>query len=108
MSKALRRLPLYAVAAGALLSVAPPAAAAPQTHTVVVDKMKFAPVPAVRRGDTILWVNRDILRHSATSPGHFDVDLPPNSKVAMKVTAAGSFAFVCKYHPGMRGVLTVR
>jgi plastocyanin len=108
MTKAAWRLPLCAIAAGALLPVSIPAAAAPQTHVVIVDKMKFGPVPAVARGDTILWVNRDILRHSATSSGHFDVDLPAGAKVRMKVTAAGSFPFVCKYHPGMRGVLKAK
>jgi plastocyanin len=108
MTKAAWRLPLCAAAAGALLLAIPPAAAAPQTHMVIVDKMKFGPVPAVMRGDTILWVNHDILRHSATSAGHFDVDLPPGAKVRMKVTATGRFAFLCKYHPGMKGVLSVR
>ena len=37
-----------------LLLIAPPAAAAPQTHVVVMEKMKFGAIPAVRAGDIIL------------------------------------------------------
>ncbi len=98
---------IASTAASLLLST--PAAAAPQTHTVVIDKMKFGPVPAnVRRGDTILWVNRDIFKHTATAANKsFDVDLPPGTQKRMIVRSSGSIAFICKYHPGMRGVLRV-
>ena len=76
---------------------------------VVMDKMKFLSVPAsVRRGDVILWENRDMFRHSATAKnGAFNVDLAPGAKGKTVVQKAGSVAFVCKYHPGMRGVLKV-
>jgi plastocyanin len=76
---------------------------------VVIDKMKFGPMPAnVHAGDTIVWDNRDIFRHSATAKnGSFDVDLPAKSKARMVLKTAGTFAFTCKYHPGMRGTLIV-
>ena len=103
-----RRTPLLAAAAWALLSVPLPAAAAPRSHVVVVDKMKFGPLPQVlRKGDIIIWDNRDMFRHSATANGRFDVDLPAGKAVKMRVTASGTFAFVCKYHPGMKGILRV-
>lgn len=100
-------LPLMPVAA--LLLYAPPATAAPRTHVVLIDKMKFGPVPArVRPGDRITWVNRDVFRHTATARnGSFGIDLPPKAKATMVVRSAGSFAFFCKYHPGMTGVLKV-
>ena len=88
----------------------PLAAAAPHTYTVVIDKLKFGPVPAaVHPGDTIIWVNRDFLRHSATATNHsFDVDLPAGAKVKMVVKSRGRIPFVCRYHPGMRGTLLVQ
>ena len=89
---------------------APPAiAAAPQTHVVVIDKMKFGPVPAtVRAGDVILWVNRDLFRHTATARNRsFDVDLAPGAKARTRVKAGGAVAFYCKYHPGMTGKLSI-
>ena len=93
----------------AALLLAASAEAAPRTHLVTIDKMKFLSVPAgVRRGDVILWENRDMFRHTATAKnGAFNVDLPPGSKGKTVVQQVGSVAFFCKYHPGMRGVLKV-
>jgi plastocyanin len=105
------RMPVALIASTAALLLLPPqtAAAAPQTHVVVIDKMKFGALPAqVRRGDSIVWVNRDMFRHSATAANKsFDLDLPPSSHRKMVVTSSGAIAFTCKYHPGMRGVLRV-
>jgi plastocyanin len=101
---------LLLVPAAALLFVAPNAvAAAPQTHTIVMDKMKFGPVPAnIKAGDSILWVNRDMFRHTATAKdGSFNIDLAPGAKGKTVVRKAGTIAFLCKYHPGMRGVLRI-
>lgn len=103
-----RPFPLLAAAAWALLSSPCPAAAAPRSHTIVIDKMKFGPAPAgVHKGDLVIWDNRDMFRHSATAKGSFDVDLPAGKKVTMRAGASGRFAVVCKYHPGMRAVLEV-
>ena len=104
----LRGLALAPVAA-LLLLAPPPAAAASRTHTVVIDKMKFGALPAnLKSGDTILWVNRDMFRHTATAKnGSFNLDLPAGAKGKTVVRKAGVTPFVCKYHPGMRGVLRV-
>jgi len=105
-----RRNPFLAAGLGALLPFAPAAAAAPHTYTVLIEKMKFGPVPAqLHKGDTIVWVNRDFLRHSATAADHsFDVDLMPNKAGRTVLNKSGNIAFSCRYHPGMRGVLQVR
>ena len=85
------------------------AGAAPRTHVVVIDKMKFGPVPAgIHAGDTILWVNRDIFRHTATARnGSFSIDLAPKAQGRTVVAKPGKIAFYCKYHPGMTGVLGI-
>jgi plastocyanin len=105
-----RRCPLYAACAGALLLAVSPAAAAPRTYTVVIEKMKFGPVPAqLHKGDAILWVNKDFLRHTATATDHsFDVDLQPGKMGKTVISKTGSIPFVCRFHPGMRGVLQVK
>ena len=94
--------------AASLLSQAP-AAAAPQTHVVVIDKMKFGSVPArLRKGDSIVWLNKDMFRHTATAANKsFDVDLPPSSKRVTLLKADGTIQVVCRYHPGMRTTLKV-
>ena len=104
------RLALIAASGAALLLMPPPAAAAARTYTVVIDKMKFGPLPAqLHKGDAILWINRDFLRHTATAADHsFDVDLPASAKARTVLTKIGAIPFVCRYHPGMRGVLQVK
>ena len=105
-----RRFCLGAAGIAALLLASVPAAAAPRTYTVVIAKLKFGPLPAeLHKGDRIVWVNRDFLRHSATAADHsFDVDLPAGAKGETVLKKSGSIPFVCRYHPGMHGVLQVK
>ena len=97
----------FGVVAALLLS--PPLAAAPRTHVVTIDKMKFGAVPAgLKAGDTIVWQNRDMFRHTATArDGSFNVDLAAGAKGKTLLRKPGTLDFTCKYHPGMRGVLKV-
>lgn len=108
-SRQLMKLAAIALTA-AVLVVGPSAAvAAPRTHTIIIDKMKFGPVPKnVRAGDVILWVNRDIFRHTATARNRsFNIDLAPAARGKTVVKRGGAFAFYCIYHPGMTGRLVV-
>lgn len=91
------------------LAFAAPTPAAATDYLVVIEKMKFGPTPDnLRVGDVIVWQNKDILRHTATARDKsFDVDLPPGAEVKTTMTQAGSFAFFCRFHPGMTGILTV-
>lgn len=90
---------------GAATSVAPPH----KTYKIMIDKMKFGTVPSTLRvGDTIIWVNRDIFRHTATATDRtFNIDLMPAKSVSMVLKRAGTFQFVCTYHPGMKGRMIV-
>lgn len=107
-----RLCPLLAASVGALLLLAAqaPATAAPHTYIIVIDKLKFGPLPAqLHKGDTIMWVNKDLFRHTATAADHsFDVDLMPGKAGKMVLRKSGSIPFVCRYHPNMRGVLQVK
>ena len=98
------------IALAVLLMPSPPASAAPRTHTVVIDKMKFGAVPAnVRVGDRILWINRDMFKHTATAKDKsFDVDLKPGARGVSVVRKAGAIPIICRYHPGMRAMLKVK
>jgi len=102
----------YAIAALLAAAVIPAAAAPPahvaRTYTIILDKMKFgAPPPDLHVGDTVLWVNRDLFRHSATARGDFDLDLPPGKTARLVLRKPGIIAFFCKFHPGMTGRLKV-
>jgi plastocyanin len=85
------------------------AAAAARTHRIGVARVRFGAVPAgIKAGDTILWVNADVVPHTATArDGSFDMDLPPRRSGRMLIRQAGRFAFYCRHHPAMRGTLTV-
>jgi len=104
-----RPLSLAVAAAVMALPPASPAAAAPRVHTILIDKMMFGPAPAgIRSGDTIIWVNRDMFKHSATARDKsFNVDLPPKSSGKTVIRHPGTIAFYCVYHPGMTGSLSV-
>ena len=103
------RLRVPPIALAVLLLPTPPATAAPRTHTVVIDAMKFGPMPAgVKPGDRIVWINKDMFRHTATAKdGSFDVDLMPGARAASVVKRAGAIPVICRYHPGMRATLKV-
>lgn len=105
-----RRTVLCAVSGGAAMLLVSPVIAAPHTYMVIIDKMKFGPMPAgLHKGDAIIWVNRDFLRHTATATDHsFDVDLQPGAKAKTLLKKSGSIPFFCRYHPGMRGVLQIK
>jgi plastocyanin len=74
-----------------------------------MQNMRFGPVPAnIRAGDSIVWINRDIVAHTATARnGSFDVVLPSRGSATTVLPRAGTIAFYCRYHPGMRGSLAV-
>jgi plastocyanin len=87
-----------------------PGAAAARTYDVVIDRLKFGPLPSVlKRGDTIRWTNRDLFRHSVSArDGSFDLDLPAGKSGTIVLKRAGRIGYFCKYHPGMTGALLVR
>jgi plastocyanin len=97
------RLPtLCAAAAGALLLGASTQAAA-ATHVVIIDQMKYGPVPPLKAGDKVEFVNRDIFRHTVTASNNsFNIDLMPGKSGTLRINSAGHATFYCKYHPGMR------
>jgi plastocyanin len=104
-----RRVPLAAAVAGALLSVSPPVPAAAATHVVVIDQMKYAPVPPLKVGDTVTFVNKDMFRHTVTASNNsFNLDLMPGARESLHINSAGHAAFYCKYHPGMRGTMVAK
>jgi len=95
----------------ATTAMAPAAARSPalQKYTVVMANMSFGKLPrGVKVGDTIIWVNRDTVPHTATARDKsFDVRVQQGQSVSMVVKKAGNIAFYCIYHPAMRGTFTV-
>ena len=79
------------------------------TIEVVVDKLVFTPAEInAKVGDTIEWDNKDILQHTATATnGTWNVLLAAHKKGSFIVKQVGTFDYFCKFHPNMKGKLTV-
>jgi plastocyanin len=93
----------------AALVLATAAQAAPKTYEIDIADLTFGPAPKVLHvGDTIVWVNKDMFRHTATArDGSFDLDLQPNARGQTRLGRAGTISFYCRYHPGMTGKLNI-
>ena len=82
-----------------------------KTHTVLIEGMRFQPERlTVARGDTVVWVNNDLVPHTATSEaGRFDSQTIEAEKswtfIAKK---KGEFAYICTLHPTMKAMLHVK
>jgi plastocyanin len=78
-------------------------------YVVEMRNMKFGPAPAhLKAGDTIVWVNKDMFRHTATAwMGPFDLDLAPGAQGEAVLKKPGVWNVFCRYHPSMTLRLTV-
>ena len=70
-------------------AIAVPAHAA--TIQITIDNLVFAPAEvSAKVGDTIEWINKDVLAHTATARnGDFDVTTPPKKTVTSVLKKAG-------------------
>jgi plastocyanin len=81
----------------------------PETHTIVMEGVAFQPASlTLAIGDSVVWVNKDPFPHTATSKGIFDSkEISVGKSWQFTPSAAGELAYVCAYHPTMKGVLRV-
>jgi plastocyanin len=104
------RLPLAILIGLLACATGAGAAARPAVHTVTIDGARFSPSElTVKAGDTIVWVNKDILAHTATAKdGPFDSKvIQPGKSWRFVARRKGQFAYTCSFHP-MNATLTVK
>ena len=96
---------LLAVALAGILSV--PAQAA--TIQITITKLVFDPVTVEAKvGDTIEWINKDVIAHTATARnGDWNVMIGPNKTARLVLKKAGSVDYYCRFHPNMKGKLSI-
>jgi plastocyanin len=89
-----------------------PPDAVPRRHVVEIQGMQFHPaVLEVQRGDTVVWVNRDIVPHTATSTRKSGWDtgaLARGDSGRYVVRHRGEDRYSCRLHPVMLGELIVQ
>ena len=97
------------IALAALPWLASQAPATAATRTIEIDAMAFAPPSVtVRRGDTVVWVNRDLVPHTATAGKVFDSGaIAPGRSWTTIAKTPGRHDYVCTLHPTMRASLLV-
>jgi plastocyanin len=98
---------IFPIIAALMLGVSVSAQAA--TIQISMENLEIMPAQvSAKVGDTIEWINKDVLAHTATARnGDFDVMLPPKKTGTLVVTKAGTFEYYCRFHPNMernRGV----
>lgn len=77
---------------------------------MTIDGASFSPADlSVTAGDTIVWVNKDLLAHTATAKGGaFDSTvIQPGESWRFVAKTVGAFPYICAFHP-MTATLTVR
>lgn len=83
---------------------------APRLHRVVIEDFAFRPQRLeVRSGDSVEWVNLDIAPHTASAEGGAwdSGELSRQSRFRATFGTAGHFAYLCAFHPMMRGKIVV-
>lgn len=110
-----RRFGLVALLAGgafccALSAIPAGSAAAAKTHTISIKGLQFVPQRLdVAVGDTVIWKNDDIVPHTATAQKVFDSrNIAVGESWKLVVKDKGSHAYICSFHPTMKGELVVK
>ncbi len=98
-------------AATATATATAPAKTAAGAQTVKIAGFEFAPkTVTVKAGTRITWVNEDATNHTVTfttGPGDLgNVDSHKKLKASFK--KPGRYAYVCQYHPNMKGTVVVQ
>ncbi|PMS29420.1 copper-binding protein [Paraburkholderia rhynchosiae] len=84
---------------------------APQTYVVAVEDMRFSPATLkVKRGDRIVWINKDLFPHTVSADNHaFDSgSIAADASWSYVAGKAGTYPYGCRFHPTMHGSVTVR
>lgn len=81
------------------------------TQVVTIQNMQFDPPELiVKPGSRVVWINKDLFAHTATATaktfdsGSIEVD----ASWSYVANQPGDYAYVCAFHPTMKGRLIVR
>lgn len=82
----------------------------PKVYTVEIKDMKFVPDDiTVKQGDTIIWINHDMMAHDVTEEGEklwTSSVIPPGNSWKREITS--SVNYYCSIHVVMKGKIKVQ
>lgn len=82
---------------------------APAVVLVSIRNLQFSPMTIeVRKGDMVEWQNEDLVPHTATSTSFDSGTLLSGQSWRHTFMDAGSFSYVCTFHPQMKGAVIVK
>lgn len=80
----------------------------PQTHIVEIKDMQFQPANLqVHKGDTVIWINKDIVAHDVTEQNKAWASPALANEASWKKAITKSDSYYCSIHVIMKGKLTV-
>jgi plastocyanin len=96
-----------------LAALGPELDAAPTEHTIVIDGLRFIPQTVeVKRGDTVVWRNKDPFPHTATAEttkgGPASPVIAAGASWRFKAGKAGTYPYLCTLHRTMTATLVVK
>jgi plastocyanin len=71
--------------------------------------MQFEPAElVVKRGDRIVWINKDFFPHTATAETFDSGKIAPAASWSLLTSKPGVLTYVCALHPTMKAKLIVQ
>ena len=101
---------LFGVSAADMRVSASEEAARPKRHVVEIRGFEYHPaVVHVMTGDTVVWLNHDVVPHTATaSDSAWDTgNIGARASGSLVASTRGEQPYFCIYHPSMKGKLVV-
>lgn len=78
------------------------------THTVEIKDMMFQPAELhVHAGDTVVWINKDIVAHDVTQDDEVWASPPLAGEASWKKIITTSDSYYCSIHVVMKGKVIV-
>jgi plastocyanin len=91
------------------VSHAAPDASTPAVAQISIRNVQFSPATLeVTAGTVVEWKNDDLIPHTATSVAFDSGSLATGKSWRRTFTEAGTFNYVCSFHPTMKGVVVVK
>lgn len=80
-----------------------------RVHTVTIDGTAFVPATLdVGAGDTVVWVNKDLVPHTATGGGFDSGAIASGKSWTHVLRTQGDIAYTCTFHPTMKATVRVK
>lgn len=88
----------------------PPAPASVAKASAAVSMVDYSFSPAtvtINVGDSVTWTNNGEEDHDAAGNGFSTGTVAPGASGSATFSSAGRFAYICTFHPGMKGTVVV-